>query len=93
MADPRTGLTVMVIPPPTVNGPLHLGHLSGPFLAADTAARAARLRGERVIALGGVDVHQKRVLARAENDGVPVEEMVGSFRRRIEDVRRAAGTS
>lgn len=91
MADPSTGLTVMVIPPPTVNGPLHLGHLSGPFLAADIAARAARLRGEQVLALGGVDVHQNWVLARAEKDGVPVGEMVRSFRRRIEDAWAAAG--
>ncbi|MGH3157122.1 MAG: class I tRNA ligase family protein, partial [Streptosporangiaceae bacterium] len=51
------GATVFVIPQPTVNGPLHIGHLSGPYLAGDVAARAARGRGERVLTLAGVDVH------------------------------------
>ncbi len=31
--------------PPTPNGPLHLGHLSGPYLAADVASRYMALRG------------------------------------------------
>ena len=44
MADP---VTVFTSPQPTVNGPLHVGHLAGPYLAADIAARAARARGER----------------------------------------------
>jgi methionyl-tRNA synthetase len=56
--DPVTeqpdGVTVIVIPQPTVNGPLHIGHLSGPYLAADIASRAARARGERVLTLAGV---------------------------------------
>ncbi len=40
--------SVFTFPQPTVNGPLHVGHLSGPYLAADIAARAARARGEQV---------------------------------------------
>jgi methionyl-tRNA synthetase len=75
----------MVIPPPTANGPLHLGHLSGPYLAADVAARAARRRGERVLALGGVDVHQNYVLTQAENAGIDVDKMIDEYRRRISD--------
>ena len=43
-ADPAAPpLTVITVPPPTPNGPLHLGHLSGPFVAADVAARAAEV--------------------------------------------------
>ena len=48
MSAQGTGVTVIVIPQPTVNGPLHIGHLSGPYLGADVASRAARARGERV---------------------------------------------
>ncbi len=77
------GLTVIVIPQPTVNGPLHVGHLSGPFLAADIASRAARARGERVFTLAGVDVHPNYVLTKAENQGVDVDEMVTRFRTQI----------
>lgn len=74
---------VIVIPQPTVNGPLHVGHLSGPFLAADIAARAARARGERVITLAGVDVHPNFVMAKAETLGLDPFEMVSGYRSQI----------
>lgn len=77
------GLTVIVIPQPTVNGPLHIGHLSGPYLAADIASRAARARGERVLTLAGIDVHPNYVLTKAEILGVDVEEMVAKYRAQI----------
>jgi methionyl-tRNA synthetase len=83
--------TVYVVPPPTTNGPLHLGHLSGPYLASDIAARAGRERGERVLELGGVDVHQNYVLTRAQDEGVDVEMMVAEYRRRIADAYTLAG--
>jgi len=86
-----TGLTVIVIPQPTVNGPLHIGHLSGPFLAADIAARAARLRGERVLTLAGIDVHPNYVLTKAENLGMDVGEMVTKFRTQITTAFELAG--
>ena len=81
-------LTVILIPPPTANGPLHLGHLSGPYLAADLVARAVRAGGADVIALGGVDLHQNYVLTRAEMDGVDVHDMVSAYRRRIDKALR-----
>jgi methionyl-tRNA synthetase len=77
------GATVIAIPQPTVNGPLHVGHLSGPYLAADIAARAARARGERIITLAGVDVHPNLVMTKAETLGVDVHEMVAGYRRQI----------
>ena len=67
MTEQSTGVTVIVIPQPTCNGPLHIGHLSGPYLAADIASRAARARGERVLTLAGIDVHPNYVLTKAEN--------------------------
>jgi len=77
------GVTVIVIPQPTVNGPLHIGHLSGPYLAADVASRAARARGERVLTLAGVDVHPNYVLTKAETIGADVHEMVAGYRAQI----------
>ena len=82
-ADQRRGLTVIIIPQPTVNGPLHIGHLSGPYLAGDIAARAAKARGERVLALAGVDVHPNYVLTKAENLGEDVHEVVARYRAQI----------
>jgi methionyl-tRNA synthetase len=83
--------TVIVIPQPTVNGPLHIGHLSGPFLAADVAARAARARGEQVFALAGVDVHPNYVMTKAENLGVDVDEMVAKYQAQIVSAFDLAG--
>ncbi len=76
---------VFVIVQPTVNGPLHVGHLSGPYLAADVAIRAARLRGDDVLALAGVDKHQNYVPARAQELGVGADELAETFRGRILD--------
>ncbi|TCO23497.1 methionyl-tRNA synthetase [Kribbella steppae] len=82
MTDP---VTVFTFPQPTINGPLHVGHLSGPYLAADIAARAARARGERVVVTTGLDVHQNYVLTRAEREGLEVGAMTADFRDDIKD--------
>ena len=83
-ADPDP-VTVFTFPQPTANGPLHVGHLSGPYLAADIAARAARARGERVVVTTGLDVHQNYVLTRAEREGVEVGVMLADFRADIKE--------
>ena len=83
MTEQSTGVTVIVIPQPTCNGPLHIGHLSGPYLAADIASRAARARGERVLTLAGIDVHPNYVLTKAENLDMDPGEMVAKFRAQI----------
>ncbi|TCO51858.1 methionyl-tRNA synthetase [Kribbella antiqua] len=83
-------ITVFTFPQPTVNGPLHVGHLSGPYLAADIAARAARARGERVVVTTGLDVHQNYVLTRAENEGVEAGVMTADFRADIKDTYELA---
>jgi methionyl-tRNA synthetase len=84
---------VISIPPPTANGPLHVGHLSGPYLASDMAARAARARGDQVLTMAGVDLHQNYILTRAELDGVDVEKMVDSYRDDIIEAFRRARIS
>ena len=78
-----SGVTVIVIPQPTVNGQLHIGHLSGPYLAADIASRAAKARGERVLTLAGVDVDPNYVLTKAELLDTDVDEMVATYRGQI----------
>ena len=85
-----TGVTAVIVPPATVNGPLQLGHLAGPYLSADIAARAARARGEWVVTTAGVDVHQNSVLTRAEHEGVDVEKLAAKYRDEIVDTLDAA---
>lgn len=43
---------------PTPNGPMHLGHLAGPFVAGDIYVRYLQQQGKQVIRLGGIDQNQ-----------------------------------
>jgi len=70
-----TGATVVLSPPPTPNGPLHVGHLSGPYVAADVAVRALRRSGKNAVSVCGLDDHQNYVLARAREEQTPVEQV------------------
>ncbi|MEU7166110.1 class I tRNA ligase family protein [Streptomyces morookaense] len=97
-AAPTTGpggdgrkVTVLLSPPPTPNGPLHVGHLAGPYIAADVAARAARLRGERVLTVCGLDDHQNYVPAKARQQGTKVREERDGHAARIRAVFERAG--
>lgn len=59
--------------PPTPNGDLHLGHISGPYLGADIFSRFMRLQGNEVFYLTGTDVHQTYVYTKAiQQDKDPV---------------------
>ncbi|MEI7376002.1 methionine--tRNA ligase [Dickeya chrysanthemi] len=49
---------IITITPPTPNGDLHLGHLSGPFLAADVMQRRLRQQGHDVIFISYSDDYQ-----------------------------------
>lgn len=51
--------------PPTPNGPLHLGHISGPYLAADIMTRFLRSKGAVVRNHSGTDDHQNYVFEKA----------------------------
>lgn len=53
----------VVIPsPPSSNGPLHLGHLAGPFVAADVYRRFSRLCGVQTKLVCATDDHQSYVV-------------------------------
>ncbi|GMU51654.1 MAG: hypothetical protein AMXMBFR33_08000 [Candidatus Xenobia bacterium] len=60
--------------PPTPNGPLHLGHLSGPYLAAEVLRRYDRMRGLASRYLCLADDHQSYVVLRSElEESTPAE--------------------
>lgn len=73
------GPAVITATAPTPNGPLHVGHLSGPYLAADIAARAARGRGEAVVSVCGLDPHQNYVPARAHLDARAPDDVLDEY--------------
>jgi len=57
---------LVTLPPPTPNGGLHLGHLSGPFLAADVFCKHGRLLGHRRSPITYSDANQSYVRVTAE---------------------------
>lgn len=54
--------------PPTPNGDLHLGHLSGPYFGADVYTRFLRMKGVEAYHLTGSDDNQSYVTIRADAD-------------------------
>jgi methionyl-tRNA synthetase len=69
--------------PPTPNGPLHLGHASGPYLGADLLARYLRKRNVKVKTAFYTDDHQTYVLAKAETLNRGVDEVAARYRAEI----------
>lgn len=83
-------LVVVTATAPTPNGPLHVGHLAGPFIAADVAARAARARGARTLTVSGLDPHQNYVRAKAASAGREVADVLRENEGLVKAALRAA---
>ncbi|MCZ4093145.1 class I tRNA ligase family protein [Sinorhizobium psoraleae] len=66
-AAPRGPIFVFSMPP-TPNGDLHLGHISGPYLGADVYTRFLRMKGVEAYHLTGSDDYQSYVATRADAD-------------------------
>ena len=76
---------VVISPAPTANGDLHLGHLAGPFLAADVCTRYARATGRTALYGTGMHFTQNYVVTAAQRLGVDPEEL---RERSADEVRR-----
>lgn len=71
-------------PPPTPNGDLHVGHMSGPFLGADLYARTVRLQGLRTNFVISTDDHQSYVDTTARRLGTTAQALIAKSRAEIE---------
>ncbi|WP_067821998.1 class I tRNA ligase family protein [Nocardia inohanensis] len=65
--------------PPTPNGDLHLGHLSGPYLGADAYVRFQRMNGQRAWHLTGSDDFQSYVRELACREGREPAEVAAQY--------------
>lgn len=74
--------------PPTPNGDLHLGHLSGPFLAGDVLRRHLISKGSRVAYLTGIDDNQSYVPLKAFKDRSTPEQVATHYGDLIESTYR-----
>lgn len=80
----RPSRSLLYAVPPTPNGDLHLGHLSGPYLAADVHRRYLRLRGVDARFVTGSDDNQSYVASMALQRDETADRTCDHFARRIE---------
>jgi methionyl-tRNA synthetase len=83
--------TVIISPAPTANGDLHLGHIAGPFLAADVHTRYARAQGREVLLGTGFQDTSTFVVTTARRRGVEPADLVADSAVHIESTLRAMG--
>lgn len=77
--EERPARVLVTATPPTPNGDLHVGHLSGPYLGADIYARYLRMRGVEVDYVTGMDDHQSYVVTKAAALGATPREVAERF--------------
>ena len=81
---------LVLAPPPTPNGDLHVGHLSGPYLRGDIYARYSRMLGNETYYLCGIDEHQSYVALKGRQIGLGPQETADRFAAEIEQTLSAA---
>ncbi|MEZ4685289.1 MAG: methionine--tRNA ligase [Bacteroidia bacterium] len=64
---------------PYANGPLHIGHIAGAYLPADTWVRYLRLRGRDVAFICGSDEHGAAITLRAKKEGTTPRAIVDKY--------------
>jgi methionyl-tRNA synthetase len=84
----------LILPsPPTSNGPLHLGHMAGPYLIADVTARYFKLRGAPATLAILTDDNQSYVADRAHFDGTTPDGIVEKYSVAIVDSLQRLGVT
>ena len=64
---------------PYANGPLHIGHIAGAYLPADTYVRFLRLRGEDVVFVCGSDEHGVAITIGSKKEGLSPKAFVDKY--------------
>lgn len=83
--------TLIISPAPTANGDLHLGHIAGPFLAADVHARYLRSTGRRALLATGTQDTSTYVVTTARRRGLPPRELARRSTAQVEVSLAAMG--
>lgn len=78
---------------PYANGPLHIGHIAGAYLPADTYVRYLRLKGEDVIYVGGSDENGVAITIGARKEGVTPQAFVDKYHALMKKTFRDFGIS
>ena len=78
---------------PYANGPVHIGHLAGVYIPADTYVRYLRMKGEEVLFVGGSDEHGVPITIKAEKEGCTPQDIVDRYHNIIKDSFEKLGIS
>jgi methionyl-tRNA synthetase len=78
---------------PYANGPLHIGHIAGAYLPADTYVRFLRLRGEDVAFVGGSDEHGVAISIGAKKEGLSPKAFVDKYHEKMKKAFQDFGIS
>jgi methionyl-tRNA synthetase len=78
---------------PYANGRIHIGHLAGAYLPADTYVRYLRMKGEDVLFVCGSDEHGVPITLRALEEKVTPRDVIDRFHNENEAAFRVAGVS
>ncbi|WP_256010875.1 methionine--tRNA ligase [Desertivirga xinjiangensis] len=68
---------------PYANGPLHIGHLAGAYLPADTFVRHLRLKRKDVVYICGSDEHGAAITIKAKKEGTTPQEIIDKYHNQI----------
>jgi methionyl-tRNA synthetase len=74
---------IIFTPPPTPNGDLHLGHISGPYICADIIKRHLLTQGKQVSLIVGTDKNQSYVDLKARQKGVSAQAVYEQYSQSI----------
>jgi methionyl-tRNA synthetase len=78
---------------PYANGPLHIGHLAGAYLPADTYVRHLRLLKKDVVYICGSDEHGAAITIKAKKEGTTPQEIIDTYHRLIKSSFEEFGIS
>lgn len=93
MATDSFRRTVIIVPAPTANGDLHVGHLCGPYLAADVFARYLRAEGHETLFATGIQETQTYVVSTARRLGTTPERLCEQATADVQRTLAAVGMS
>ena len=78
---------------PYADGPLHLGHIAGAYLAADIFARYHRVKGNEVLMVSGSDQHGTPITIKAAQEGKKPGEIANKYHQEFLDSWQKLGIS
>ncbi len=82
---------IVTITPPTPNGDLHIGHICGPFMAADVFTKVQRQRGHDCVLVSYSDDYQSYMLRRGLEVGCNPPDLAKKNTRKIRESLQLIG--